>query len=73
VLVDPSLKSHDQDVGLPVDVSVNCTDWLAVGDVGLYVNDAAKAAPTTVIVRLVLLEPEALVAVRVTVFDPAVV
>ena len=34
-------------------------------------NEAASAAPT-VTVRVVLLEPEALVAVRVTVFDPAV-
>jgi hypothetical protein len=36
------------------------------------VNEAANAAPT-VTVLLVLLEPEALVAVRVTVFVPAVV
>jgi hypothetical protein len=36
------------------------------------VNDAARAAPT-VTVRVVLFEPEALLAVSVTVFDPAVV
>jgi hypothetical protein len=35
------------------------------------VKDAASAA-TTVTVRLVLFDPEALVAVNVTVFDPAV-
>ena len=71
VLVDPSPKLHDQAVGLPVDVSVNCTAWPAAGDSGLKLNDAASAA-TTVTVRLVLLKPELLVAVRVTVFEPAV-
>ena len=35
VLVDPSLKFHDHEVGVPVDVSVNCTDWPAAGDAGL--------------------------------------
>ena len=69
--VDPSPKLHDHDVGVPVDVSVNCTDWPAAGDVGLYVNEAARAT-TTVTVLLVLLEPEVFVAVRVTVFEPAV-
>jgi len=53
-------------------VSVNWTDWPAAGDAGLNVKEAARAA-TTVIVRFVLLEPEAFVAVRVTVFEPAVV
>ena len=57
---------------MPVEVSVNWTDCPAAGDVGLYVNEAARAT-TTVTVRLVLFEPEALVAVRVTVFEPAVV
>jgi hypothetical protein len=36
------------------------------------VNEAANAAPT-VTVLLVLLEPEVLLTVNVTVFDPAVV
>jgi hypothetical protein len=53
-------------------VSVNCTDCPAAGDVGLYVNEAARAV-ATITVLLVLLDPEALVAVRVTVFVPAVV
>jgi len=35
VLVDPSLKFHCQEVGPPVDVSVNCTAWPAVGEAGL--------------------------------------
>jgi hypothetical protein len=70
--VDPSPKLHDHDVGVPVDVSVNCTDCPAAGDVGLYENEAARAA-ATVNDLLVLFEPEALVAVRVTVFVPAVV
>ena len=71
VLVVPSLKLHDHEVGVPVEVSVNCTACPAAGEAGLYVNEAASAAPT-VTVRLTLLEPEALVAVSVTVFDPAV-
>jgi hypothetical protein len=58
--------------GVPIDVSVNCTDWPAAGEEGLNVNEAARAA-TTVTVLLALCDPEAFVAVRVTVFDPAVV
>jgi hypothetical protein len=72
VLAPPSPKLHIHEVGVPVDVSVNCTDCPAAGDEGLKLNDAASAAPT-VTVRLVLLVPEALVAARVTVFEPAVV
>jgi hypothetical protein len=70
--VDPSLKSQVQDVGLPVDASVNWTDWPAAGEAGLKVKDAESAA-TTVTVRLVLFEPEPLVTVKVTVLDPTVV
>ena len=43
VLVVPSPKLYCQEVGDPVDVSVNCTAWPAAGDKGLYVNDAARA------------------------------
>jgi hypothetical protein len=42
VEVDPSPKSHCQEVGLPVDVSVNCTDCPAAGEAGLQVNDASR-------------------------------
>jgi hypothetical protein len=35
VLVVPSPKFHCQEVGDPVEVSVNCTAWPAVGDAGL--------------------------------------
>jgi hypothetical protein len=45
---------------------VNCTDCPAAGDVGLYVNEAARAA-ATVNVLLVLLEPEAPCIFKVTV------
>ena len=41
VLVAPSPKSHDQDVGSPVEVSVNCTACPAFGDDG----DQVKFAP----------------------------
>ena len=71
-LVEPSLKFHDQAVGLPVDVSVNCTDCPAAGETGLYVNDAASAA-TTVTVRVVVFDPDPFVTVNVTVRVPAVV
>ena len=64
------MKSHCQCVGLPVDVSMNCTDRPIVGEAGLNVKEAASAA-VTVSVLVVLLDPEVLVTVRVTVFDPA--
>jgi hypothetical protein len=35
VLVPPSPKVHRQEVGEPVDVSVNCTACPATGDAGL--------------------------------------
>jgi len=66
VLVEPSLKFHCQDVGVPVDVSANCTACPAAGDTGLKVNEAVRAA-TTVTVRLVLFELEAFWIVKVTV------
>ena len=66
------MKFHCQEVGLPVDVSVNCTDWPTAGEAGLKLNEAVRAA-TTVTVRLTLVEPVLLVAVKVTVFDPVVV
>ena len=61
------MKFHSHEVGVPVDVSVNCTGCPAVGEVGLNVNDAVSAtAGVTVTVRLALAEPEALVTVRLT-------
>jgi hypothetical protein len=39
-LVPPSPKSHDHDVGFPVELSVNCTDWFTSGDAGENVNAA---------------------------------
>jgi hypothetical protein len=70
--VDPSPKLQDHAFGVPADVSVNVTAWPVAGEAGVKVKEAASATPT-VTVRVVLLEPEAFVAVRVTVFDPAVV
>jgi hypothetical protein len=40
VEVDPSSKSQLQEVGTPVDVSVNCTAWPTTGVAGLKVNEA---------------------------------
>jgi hypothetical protein len=56
--------------GLPVDVSVNCTDWPVVGEAGLKVNDASRAGITDTNLEAVS-EPELFVTVKVTVFDPA--
>jgi len=38
----PSPKSHDHDVGEPVDVSVNWTVWPAEGDAGVNEKVAVK-------------------------------
>ena len=74
VEVVPSPKAHSQEVGLPVEVSVNCTDWPAAGELGLKVKDAVRvAAGRTFTVRLVLLEPVPLLTVRVTVKEETVV
>jgi hypothetical protein len=70
-LVDPSPKVHCQIDGLPVDASVNWTGWLTTGELGLEAKEAFSGA-VTVTARLVLLEPELLVTMRVTVFVPAV-
>jgi len=40
VLVAPSPKFHDQEVGLPVEVSVNCTDWPVAGEAGVKLKEA---------------------------------
>jgi hypothetical protein len=68
VLVPPSPKLHCQDVGVPVEESVKATAWLGAGEDGLKVNDASNAvAGAIVTTRLVVLEPEPVAAVRLTV------
>ena len=49
---------------------MNWTTWPADDDAGLKVKDAVRAEPTMT-VWLTLLEPEALVTVKVTEYDPA--
>jgi hypothetical protein len=44
VEVVPSPKFHCQEVGLPVEVSVNCAAWFIKGVAGLKENDALSAA-----------------------------
>jgi hypothetical protein len=75
VLVPPSPKLQDQEVGLPVEVSVNCTDWLVLGEAGAKLKpDAGETtAGLTVTLRVARLVPPALPAVRVTEKVPAVV
>ena len=66
-MVVPSPKFHCQEVGLPVDVSVNCTDCPTAGEAGSYAKEAASVGePATVIVRRALLVPEPLWAVSAT-------
>ena len=61
-----SPKFHNQEIGLPVDVSMNCTACPGVGEEGLKVKDAAIEG-ATVIVWLTVLEPELKPTVKVTV------
>ena len=46
VEVDPSPKSQRQDVGFPVDASVNWTVWPNAGEAGLYVKAAISEEAT---------------------------
>jgi hypothetical protein len=74
VLVPPSPKLHCQEVGLPVEVSVNCTACPATGEAGVYVKDAVSVAAGRILtVWLVLLEPVLPLTVKVTVKDETVV
>jgi hypothetical protein len=73
VLVAPSPKFHSQEVGLPAEVSVNCTDCPAAGEAGLKVKDAVGVdAGLTVSVWLAVLVPDPLAASKVTVYDAGV-
>jgi hypothetical protein len=54
VLVVPSPKFHDQEVGLAVDMSVNWTACPAVGVAGLKVNDEVR---TDILATVTLLLP----------------
>jgi hypothetical protein len=42
-LVDPSPKSHRQEVGLPVEASTNWTVCPSVGNLGPYVKDTLRS------------------------------
>jgi hypothetical protein len=72
VEVDPSPKLHDHDVGVPVDVSVNCTDCPAAGVAGRYLNEALSSASPTVTIWLMWSSPFASITVKVTVRVSAV-
>jgi hypothetical protein len=67
-LVEPSPKLHCREVGLPVDVSVNCTACPATGEAGLNVKDAEGVdEELTLSVLLAVFDPELLTAFKVTV------
>ncbi len=70
MLVEPSPKVQDQDVGLPVEVSMKATVSPIVGALGEKLKPATEATAFTVKVFLVVLEPCALPTVSVTVNLP---
>jgi hypothetical protein len=73
VEVDASPKFHCQEVGVPVEVSVNCTACPTTGEAGPYMKEAvSEEAGNTLSVWLTLLEPELLATVRVTVYNATV-
>ena len=73
MLVAPSPKFQLQDVGLPVDESVNWTAWPGAGAVGLNVKDAVRTEPCAMTTTWVALpDCEALAATSVTAYEPAV-
>lgn len=73
MLVEPSPKFHCQALGLPVEVSVNCTACSATGEVGLYVKDAiSDEAGATLTIWVAVLDPELLLTTSVTLYDPDV-
>jgi hypothetical protein len=67
-LVDPSPKLHCQEVGEPVELSVNWTACAAAGEAGLKVKAAESAGEeVTVTALLAVFDPEPLLAPNVTV------
>ena len=63
----PSPKFHDQDVGLPVDVSVNWTACPTEGRTGAKAkDDVSTDIEATVTVLLACFEPVLLVEIRLT-------
>jgi hypothetical protein len=58
VLVAPSPKLQDQEAGLPVDASVNWTDWPVTGEDGVALKEATGAAPVSGGAALLELEPQ---------------
>ena len=66
------MKFHDQDVGEPVEVSVNWTAWPSTGAAGETEKAATTLeAPETKTVLVALEDEAALEAVKVTVYEPA--
>jgi len=67
-LVAPSPKLHCQEVGDPVEVSVNCTACPASGEAGLKVKDAVGVDEgLTMTALLAVFVPAPLLASKVTV------
>ena len=66
MLVAPSPKFHDHDVGEPVDVSVNCTMSPGFGDVGDHMKFATGGAGAVETVFTANVDPPPFDAVRLT-------
>ena len=73
MLVAPSPKSQDQDVGVPVEVSVNCTTWPIFGADGDHVKFAPGRSGRVERVFVLKDDPAAFEATRDTVNEDWVV
>ena len=71
VLVAPSPKFQDHEVGDPADVSVNCTTCPALGDGGDQVKLAAGGSGSVDRVRTLKVAPDAFETTRLTENDAA--
>jgi hypothetical protein len=72
VLVRPSPKFHCQEVGVPVEVSKKLIVCPRTGVLGVYVKSAMSVeAGATMMLRLTLVELEALVTARIMLKVPA--
>jgi len=74
VFVTPSPKFHCHEVGVPIEASEKIIGCPRTGELGKYVKSAMSVeAGATMMLRLALMELEALVTVRIILKVPAAV
>jgi hypothetical protein len=66
VLLAPSPKFHDHEVGEPVDISVNCTTSPGFGDAGDHVKFATGGEGAVEMVLIANVDPPPFDVVRLT-------